>query len=138
MQFSTRFTIAIHILTCIHTFQDSRKITSELLATSVNVNPVIIRKITSQLKKYGLISVQRGTGGATLAKKAEDISFLDIYRAVDAVDHNHLFGFHENPNPNCPVGRNIHKALDSKLDSIEKSLENALSSYTLSDVIKDI
>ena len=41
------------------------------MAGSVGVNPVIIRKTLSQLKKADLISVQRGTGGATLVKSPE-------------------------------------------------------------------
>ena len=54
MQISSRFTLAVHILTCIKTFGDSNKITSEFLAASTNVNPVIVRKILGQLKKAGI------------------------------------------------------------------------------------
>ena len=49
MQISSRFTVAVHIFACIHTFGGERKVTSEFLAMSTNVNPVIIRKILSQL-----------------------------------------------------------------------------------------
>ena len=45
MQISSRLTIAVHILDCIDTFKDSYKLTSDFLAGSVNVNPVIIRNI---------------------------------------------------------------------------------------------
>ena len=54
MQISSRFTIAIHMLTCMETFKDKYKITSDFLASSINVNPVIIRRILSQLKEAGL------------------------------------------------------------------------------------
>lgn len=54
MQISSRFTIAIHIFTCMETFGGEYKITSDFLASSINVNPVIIRKILSQLKNAGL------------------------------------------------------------------------------------
>ena len=64
MQISSRFTIAIHIFTCIDTFKDQYKLTSEFLAASVNVNPVVIRRILQQLKAAGLITVTRGSGGA--------------------------------------------------------------------------
>ena len=83
MQISSRFTIAVHILTCINTFEDDYKITSDFLASSVNVNPVIIRKTLSQLKAYKLVNVQRGSGGTSIAKSLEEISLLDIYNAVD-------------------------------------------------------
>ncbi len=40
MQISSRFTIAVHIFACIDTFQNQEKLTSNFLASSVNVNPV--------------------------------------------------------------------------------------------------
>lgn len=63
MQISSRFTLAVHILACIDIFKSQVKVTSDFLAKSANVNPVIIRKLLSQLKSAGLIEVARGTGG---------------------------------------------------------------------------
>jgi len=138
MQISSRFTIAVHIFACIDTFENERKITSEFLASSVNVNPVIIRKILSQLKEANLVHVARGTGGASIAKPLDEITFLDIYNAVDCIGNGELFHFHENPNDNCPVGKNIHLLLDDKLMRVQKAMEKELESITLDDVIKDI
>lgn len=138
MQISSRFTIAIHMLSCMDTFQGEYKVTSDFLASSINVNPVVIRKLLSQLKEAGLIEVKRGPGGAAIAKPLEEIRFLDIYRAVDCVEENTLFHFHENPNPNCPVGRNIHNILDDKLLRVQKAMEDELASITLADVKKDL
>lgn len=137
MQISSRFTIAIHIFSCIDTFEKEAKITSEFLAGSVNVNPVIIRKLLSQLKAAGLINVQRGCGGASIAKPPEEITFLDIYNAVECIDKGELFHFHENSNQECPVGRNIHRILDDKLQQVQKAMENELKKITLADVIRD-
>lgn len=138
MQISSRFTIAIHMLACMDTFKDEYKITSDFLASSINVNAVIIRKILSQLKDSGLIEVKRGPGGATIAKSLEDITFLDIYRAVDCVEENALFHFHENPNLSCPVGKNIHNILDDKLIQVQEAMERELQSITLADVKQDL
>lgn len=138
MQISSRFTIAIHMLACIEKFKAEYKVTSDFLATSINVNPVIIRKILSQLKGEGLIEVARGTGGATLSRPVEEITFYDVYRAVDVIEKGDLFHFHENPNEKCPVGRCIHFALDDRLGKIQKAMENEMKKYTLSDVLKDI
>lgn len=137
MQISSRFTIAVHILTCINTFEDDYKITSDFLASSVNVNPVIIRKTLSQLKAYKLVNVQRGSGGTSIAKSLEEISLLDIYNAVECVENGELFHFHENPNNECPVGRNIHNVLDSRLEQVQKALEKELKKITLADIMKD-
>jgi DNA-binding IscR family transcriptional regulator len=53
MQISSRFTVALHIFTCVDTFKDEHKVTSDFLASSINTNPVIIRKILTQLKNAG-------------------------------------------------------------------------------------
>ena len=137
MQISSRFTLAVHIFTCIDTFSKDQKVTSQFLAGSTNVNPVIIRRLLSQLKAAGLVNVARGTGGATIAKPLDQITFLDIYRAVECIDHGELFHFHENPNTDCPVGRNIHKILDDKLERVQNAMERELASITLADVKKD-
>lgn len=138
MQISSRFTIAIHIFACIEAFQAQYKITSEFLASSVNVNPVVIRKLLSQLRTAGLVAVQRGSGGASITRPLHEITFLDIYRAVECVEEGELFHFHENPNPNCLVGGNIHHVLDDKLDRIQQAMERELASITLEDVKNDL
>lgn len=138
MQISSRFTIAIHMLACMDVFQDEYKITSDFLANSINVNPVIIRKILSQLKDAGLIEVKRGPGGAAIAKPLDKITFFDVYRSVDCIEENTLFHFHENPNPNCPVGKNIHQVLDDKLLRIQTAMEQELKSITLADLNSDL
>lgn len=138
MQISSRFTIAIHIFACMETFGKDYKVTSDFLASSINVNPVIIRKILSQLKNAGLIEVARGTGGTKATRPIEQITFYDVYLAVDLLGEGELFHFHENPNPNCPVGKNIHTVLDDKLRHIQKAMENELKKYTIADVAKDL
>ncbi len=134
MQISSRFTIALHIFTCVDVFKDEYKVTSDFLAESINTNPVIIRKILSQLKNAGLITVQRGTGGVEVTRDLRDITFYDVYEAIDPVENGDLFHFHESPNPKCPVGRNIHALLDGKLKDIQNAMENELKRYTLLDL----
>lgn len=137
MQISSRFTLAIHIFACIDTFGNEYKVTSDFLAGSTNVNPVIIRKILGQLKNAGLINVARGTGGTTVAKPLEEITFLDVYHAVECVENGDLFHFHENPSTDCPVGRNIHAILDDKLLRVQNAMEQELASITLADLKRD-
>ena len=122
---------------CIHIFEKDHKITSDFLADSIQVNPVVIRRLLSQLKVAGLVRVQRGSGGASMAKPLDQITFLDIYRAVDCVEEGALFHFHENPNPNCPVGRNVHRVLDGRLKQIQDAMEREMAGITLESVMKD-
>lgn len=138
MQISSRFTLAVHILLCIDSFASTQKVTSELLAGSTQVNPVVVRKILGQLKAAGLVEVARGSGGASLAVPADEITFLQIYRAVECVGNKGLFHFHENPNPDCPVGRNIHRVLDGKLAEVQCAMERELAATKLSDVKKSL
>lgn len=139
MQISSRFTLAVHTLLCVATFEGEYNVTSDFIASSTNVNSVIIRKILSQLKNAGIIEVTRGNGGGTTIKKPlSDITFLDIYKAVDCVEDNMLFHFHENPSYECPVGKNIHNVLDDKLIRVQKAMEDELKSITLEEVNRDI
>ena len=138
MQISSRFTIAIHMLTFMEIFKNEYKITSDFLAESIQVNPVIIRRILGQLKEAGLIEVKRGTGGAAITRPLEEITFLDVYRAVECIEENTLFHFHENPNLNCPVGRNIHHVLDDRLRRVQEAMERELEAITLADVVGDM
>lgn len=136
MQFSSRLPIAVHILLAIVEFEGKNKTTSVFLAGSVNVNPVIIRNTLGQLKAAGLITVKAGEGGSALAKKPKDISLMDIFDAVEKEEE--LFHFHENPNPECPVGRNVHAVLDKRLLSIQEAMKQEMKSITLQNLIDDM
>lgn len=136
MQFSSRLPIAVHILLAIVEFEGKNKTTSVFLAGSVNVNPVIIRNTLGQLKAAGLITVKAGEGGSALAKKPEDISLMDIFEAVEKEEE--LFHFHENPNPECPVGKNVHAVLDKRLLSIQEAMKQEMKSITLQSLIDDL
>ena len=137
MKITSRFTVAEHTLLVINAFQDKVKTTSEFIASSVNVNPVVIRRTMQSLKAAGMIDVKAGSGGARLARRPEDITLFDVYSAVDSVEGD-LFHFHENPNPACPVGRNIHAVLDVKLQEAQAALENRLKKTTLADLAGQI
>ena len=102
------------------------------------MNPVIIRRILQQLKAADLITVSRGSGGASIVKPLSEITLFDVYNAVECVDNGNLFHFHENPNPECPVGRNIHNSLDDKLYRIQQAMEDEMCKITIFDIVKDI
>ncbi len=133
MQISTRFTIAVHTLLCIEHFDGQFKTTSSFIASSVNANPVVIRRILGQLKDAGLVEVAAGVGGARMTRPMDKITLLDVFKAVEAVD-GPLFDFHSDPNPACPVGRNVHAVLDDKLADAQHALEASLAKTTLADL----
>ncbi len=135
MQFSSRLTIATHILLCIETFKDDYKVTSNFLAGSINTNPVIVRNILGLLSSAGIVEIKAGVGGASLAKSPNEITLLDIFKAVEKEES--LFHFHENPNPQCPVGRTVHSVMDGKLDNIQSAMENEMAKITLNQLVKE-
>ena len=137
MQVSTKFTIAIHILAVAVYFRKDYKVTSDFLAGSIGCNPVIVRNLMKQLKEAGLISVRRGPGGVEVTRPLEQITFYDVYEAVET-SKDKLFNFHDSPNPQCPVGRNIHQALDGKLQEIQDQVEEELRRHNLAEVVGDL
>ena len=137
MQITSKFTAAVHILTCIEVFGGEMRVTSDFLSGSTGVNAVIVRNVLGQLRNAGIVETRQGSGGAHLAKALDEITLYDIYKAVDCVDDEGLFHFHENPNADCPVGRNIHKAMDGRLEAAQAALENELKSTTLALVVSD-
>ncbi len=138
MQISSRFTIALHILTALEIFKGQFPLTSDFLASSVQVNPVIIRNILLKLKAAGMIQISRGRNNMSLLKSPNEISLLDVYKAIEPLEHDTLFAFHKNPNPECPVGHNIHNLLDNRLMSVQTAMEEKLSKMNLADILNDL
>ncbi len=126
---NSRFAVCVHILTFLQT-QAGTPASSELIASSVNTNPSLIRRLVSQLAKAGLTKAQLGAGGGVLlAKSGDDITLLDVYRAAD---EGGVFALHrEPPNPQCPVGRNIQGVLEVHIGNAEKALQQELAQTTI-------
>ncbi|RFZ90817.1 Rrf2 family transcriptional regulator [Mucilaginibacter conchicola] len=126
-----RFSIAMHIMTLLCAGEDSL-LSSEFMAGSININPVLVRKELSNLLKHGLISSQMGkNGGYALAKPAKDITIAGIYEAVkpDAV----LGQAKNQPNPACPIGKQINAHLKQLDAEIEQVMLNKLGTTTLAE-----
>ncbi|MCK6206347.1 Rrf2 family transcriptional regulator [Bacillus infantis] len=137
MSISSRFSVGIHILSLIEFNKDGIS-SSDFLASSVNTNPAVIRKLIGMLKKAGLVEVHPGIAGAKLAREMSEITLLDVYKAVNVVQDNELFGMHENPNPDCPVGRHIQNTIEPIFSAAQLAMEKVLGNVLLEDVVKDI
>lgn len=136
MPYSSRMPVAVHILLATALFDGEHKVTSGFLASSIGVNPVIVRNTLGKLKAAGLVSVDAGVGGAHLKKAPDEITLLDVFRAVE--EDKSLFHFHENPNPDCPVGRNIHAVLGEELETVETEMAERLRAITLRTLMTDM
>jgi len=134
MKISSRFTVAVHILSLV-AIERNELCTSEWIAESVNTNPVVIRRVIGKLRDAELVQVRRGVGGATLQKPLNEITLLDVYRAVEVVEEGELFQMHEKPNPNCPVGANIEAVLELILLRAQEAMESVLREITMEELV---
>lgn len=137
MKISSRFTVAVHILTLIK-IEREYTLSSTQIAESVNTNPVVIRRIMGKLKDAGFIEVSRGNTGAKLLKPLDEITLFDVYKAVEVVESGHLFQIHEDTNPKCTVGANIQMVLEVILESAQDAMEAVLKDVTLDNIVKKI
>lgn len=137
MQFSSRLNLACHILLYLAEYQDTQKVTSEVLSATTGVNAVNVRKTLALLKKVELIEVLPGIGGAYLARKPTDISLADVFDAVEDRDAP-LFPMHANPNRNCPVGRSIGSVMDARIHQLEKTMHSEMEHMTIQQMQEDM
>ncbi len=135
-KFSSRYSISVHILSLIALSPTS--CTSDFIAESVNTNPVIIRRIIGMLKKAGLVHVRAGAGGTYLQKELDEITLLDVYRAVEVADHEHIFNCHDETNPRCPVGANIESVFRTKMLQAQSAMEHELDQVTLKQLVSEL
>ena len=135
MNTSSRFAVAVHVLSLLATTPGP--VSSVYIAGSVNTNPVLIRRILGQLRRAGLTQSVRGTAGGTLLARApEQISLLDVYRAVEEPG---VLALHRNdPNPDCAVGRNITRVLGGVLDQAQDAVDRVFEAMTLHDILRQL
>lgn len=137
MQISMKCSVAVHCLIFIHEAKGVAKVTSTLLAESTGCNPVVIRNILSALKKAGLITVPRGTGGAELCADPAEITLYQIYSALEPEGVTSLIGIHPCQGRPCPVAQNIRQVLQAPYHKIEDAVRTTMESITLQSMLDD-
>lgn len=136
---NTQFAVAVHIMAVLgcHARADSEPVTSALLAQSINTSASFVRRTLSLLAKANLVHTTRGpSGSCSLARPAQEITMLDIYRAVNAPK---VFSLHTYPpQEKCSVSCRIKYAMTGLLDQAQESMEESLSKRTLSTLIREL
>jgi Rrf2 family protein len=134
---SSRVAVAVHVLAYM-AWKRSEAVTSERIAASVNTNPVVVRRIVGALRNAGMVTVQPGVGGgAMLAREPDDITLLDVYRAVE--DGDELFSLHPSePSRSCNVGGNIRDVLRPIFCTAHRAMEAVLAKVSIADVGRQV
>jgi Rrf2 family protein len=134
MAANSQFSMAVHVLSMLARSKDEN-VKSECLASSVNTNAVVIRRLLGQLNQAKLVVSQTGVNGGTrLARCPNEINLSEIYKAVNCGD---VFALHaKSPSKDCPVGKNIEAVLSCLQKEIDRGIYEKLSRYTLQNVFE--
>lgn len=128
---ATRFAVGLHILMLLAT-QPAGQATSGRLAESVGTNPVVIRRLSGQLARAGLIRIRRGPGGAELAREARAITLADVWEAMRRPGLP-LLPTHRGIGKG--VGAHIPGLLRGVLDEAELAMQRQLGTVTLDQLV---
>ena len=134
MAANSQFSMAVHVLSMLAKSKDEN-LKSDYIAKSVNTNPVVIRRLLSDLSQAKLVISQTGANGGTrLSRCPNEIDLSEVYRAVNC---GQVFSLHaKEPNKDCPIGKNIESVLCCLQKEIDKGIEEKLSSYSLQDIFE--
>ncbi|ASD62688.1 Rrf2 family transcriptional regulator [Bdellovibrio bacteriovorus] len=138
MAANSRFAVATHIMTLVaHDAPKGELLKSDIVAGSVNTNPVVVRRLMAELSKAGLLTCHQGKGGGVeLARPAEKITLRDIYQAVGESD---VFAFNPNrPNTRCPVSTSMAKLLTPVFSEVNDCVADQLKQTKLSDLVHKV
>lgn len=129
---NSRFAVSVHILAYL-AYRQGAAVPSAEIASSVDTNPVVIRRLLSALVGARLVATRKGAGGGfSLTRPLKDYTLLDIYRAVEPTPTHGLHNFA--PNHRCPVGARIEAILQSVLTKAQSGMEAELARTSLASV----
>lgn len=131
MKYSTRLSDALHILVFVALYDGS--VSSAQIAESVHTHPSFVRQIVSRLKTAGIVTGTRGKPCTALARPREDISMLDVCRAVEG--GNSILHLDIHTNPECGVGVNIQYVIGEYYEDVQRAACDEMSKISLADII---
>ncbi|MBN8551960.1 MAG: Rrf2 family transcriptional regulator [Caulobacterales bacterium] len=138
MSDSQQFPVAAHALAYLAhkgAYGPDRAVSSTLLAASMPTNPVVVRRVTSQLARAGLIATRPGAGGgAWLLKPAAEIGLDEVLRAIDGCAN---LGRPPPGARGCPVGEKIPRQIVKALTAADAAAAERLSRISVADLLID-
>lgn len=124
----------LHLL--IHMGGMDGPLTSEAAATMLGTNPVVVRRTMAGLRDVGIVSSVKGHGGGwSLTRALDDLTMLDVHRALG---DNGIFALGPaDPHATCLVEQAVNGSLESALREAEALLFRRLAEVTLADIAAD-
>jgi Rrf2 family protein len=131
---NSRFSSAVHILTLLASLPDQR-VTSELIASSVGTNPVVIRRQLALLREAGLVESKGARGGGW--ELARDPAKITLRQVRAALGDEASFRMHRSePHPNCMVGQHVRGVLEDVYTDAELAVMKSLECWTVAEVLR--
>ncbi len=128
-----QFSVGVRIMQVLHIHADKR-VTSSFIRESVNADAASVRLVLAKLAKAGLVATTRGRiGSSALARPADRISLLDIYKAISVPP---VFAVHSHPvEKTCVVSTYHKKTMAEVLKDCQSAFEATLAGRMLSDIV---
>ena len=131
---NTRFATLLHILTILGK-SPQQWLSSEWIAGSIQINPVIVRKELGALQQLGWVSSRKGKeGGYRLVVPMDGINLADIYKVVKKSDLLGKKNLHVNPK--CPIGKDFNQELDKLITQTDALMIGELQQRSLETFVK--
>jgi DNA-binding IscR family transcriptional regulator len=134
MKTDSRISRVLHAM--IHLKYAGGPLTSEALGKMLDTNAVVVRRLFGGLRDMGYVTSEKGHGGGwVLGKPLENITLLDVYRAVgepplfsDLVSHDH---------PECLVEQAVNAQLSETLQEAETVMLARFAKVTIAMLARD-
>ena len=134
MKTNNRLSATIHALVNLANLRESTS--TDALAASLEVNPVVLRQTLGGLRDSGLVRGERGNTMWSLGRDAASITVGDIYVALGEPS---LFVLRSrSDNPKCLVELAVDEALLGAFDDAQRQLIERLKTVSLASLATDV
>lgn len=131
MRKDSRLSRTLHVL--LHMARHDGPMTSDEIGRMLGTNPVVVRRTMAGLRDARYVRSEKGHGGGwTIAANLEEVSLLDVHRAVGGPRIFAIGSEHENPA--CAVERIVNEAVEDTLREAEALLVARLGAISLAEL----
>jgi Rrf2 family protein len=132
---NTQFAVAVHALTYLAGVEQTRAVSSDELAASINASPVYVRRVLTPLRESGLVASHPGAhGGWVLTRPSHLITLAEVWRLIQGDDP--VLGLH-GPNPLCRTGTGVQRALLAIDRDVAQAIDAQLARTNLADLVNE-